>query len=76
MKGTVNNKGYALNKDKFLNDYNLNKDQMKFVNIRISKDILDVIDEMAIESMRSRSSQIVEMLKQLIKEQNKNQLME
>lgn len=36
-----------------------------FVTVRMPKDILDIIDEMAIEGMRSRSGQIIYLLKQM-----------
>lgn len=42
-----------------------NETSTVFVTVRMPKDILDIIDEMAIEGMRSRSGQIIYLLKQM-----------
>lgn len=36
-----------------------------FVSVRMPKDIIEIIDEQAIEAMRSRSGQIIYLLKQM-----------
>lgn len=44
-------------------------DETTFVTVRMPNDIVNAVDELAIEAVRSRSAQIIYLLRQVLKQE-------